>query len=115
LHYAVFYAEGDVLVFEIAANAFLWRMVRSIVGTLVELDREDAPETSMRDILESRDRERVGVTAPSRGLFLWNVEYYAKPTRQGRRPELPDLPASVTTVIQPERLVPGLGWIREDA
>lgn len=122
LHYAAFHAEGDALVFEIAANAFLWRMVRSIVGTLVGLDREGAPESAMHEILESRDRERVGVTAPSRGLFLWNVEYYARPTRQGRRLMPPEsITTSATacattsaTTGHPNRLVPGIGWIRED-
>lgn len=75
LYHAGFSAEGDALVFEIEANAFLWRMVRSIVGTLIELDAEGAPETAMRDALESRDRSRAGQTAPARGLFLWNVRY----------------------------------------
>jgi tRNA pseudouridine38-40 synthase len=42
LHHAVFYVEGDALVFDISANAFLWRMVRSLVGTLVELDANGA-------------------------------------------------------------------------
>jgi len=86
LHHAAFYAEGDAVVFDVAANAFLWRMVRSLVGTLVELDASGAPDTAMRDILEARDRERAGTTAPARGLFLWNVEYYDPPTGSGRRP-----------------------------
>lgn len=85
LHHAAFYAEGDAVVFDIAANAFLWRMVRSLVGTLVELDATGAPESAMRDILESRERGRAGVTAPANGLFLWNVEYYDPPTGSGRR------------------------------
>ncbi len=84
LHHAAFYPEGDALVFDIAANAFLWRMVRSIVGTLVELEAAGAPESAMRDILESRDRGRAGATAPARGLFLWDVQYYDPPTRAGR-------------------------------
>ncbi len=90
LHHAAFYAEGDAIVFDIAANAFLWRMVRSLVGTLVELEASGASDSAMRDILESRDRSRVGATAPSRGLFLWNVAYYDPPTRSGRHRHDPD-------------------------
>lgn len=87
LHNAVFYAEGNALVFEIAANAFLWKMVRSITGTLVELDAAGAPPEAMRDALLARDRSMAGTTAPARGLFLWNVEYYP----QGGRPPEPAL------------------------
>ncbi len=112
LHHAVFYVEGDTLVFDISANAFLWRMVRSLVGTLIELDANGAQPTAMRDILESRDRNRAGVTAPARGLFLWDVEYYDPPTRLGRR----TLEASSAS-NRPDRadagprLVPGIGWL----
>lgn len=85
LHHAVFYAEGDGLVFDIEANAFLWRMVRSIVGTLIELDAQGAADSAMRELLDSRDRSKAGVTAPAHGLFLWSVEYYDPPTRAGRK------------------------------
>lgn len=70
-----FYPAGQRLVYEIAADAFLWKMVRSIVGTIIELAGEDGDEKAMEDILVSRDRKRVGQTAPSRGLFLERVEY----------------------------------------
>lgn len=114
LHYAGFHAEADMLVFEIAANAFLWRMVRSIVGTLIGLDREGAPEGALRSILDSRDRGRVGVTAPARGLFLWNVEYYSRPTRTGRRAVQSGEAAAGSGCGSASRLVPGLGWILEE-
>ena len=84
LYHAAFHAEGDGLVFDIAANAFLWRMVRSIVGTLVGLDAQGAADTAMQALLEARDRSKAGVTAPAHGLFLWNVDYYDPPTRAGR-------------------------------
>ena len=38
----------------------------------------------MEAALRSKDRSLAGPTAPARGLFLWNVEYYASPTRPGR-------------------------------
>lgn len=90
LHHAVFYAEGDAIVFDIAANAFLWRMVRSLVGTLIGLEASGAADSAMHDILESHDRSLVGATAPAHGLFLWNVQYYDPPTRSGRHRPLRD-------------------------
>jgi tRNA pseudouridine38-40 synthase len=78
--------EGDALVYEIAANAFLWRMVRSLVGSMLFFESEagDRAAELMEKALRSRDRSLAGPTAPARGLFLWNVEYYASPTRPGR-------------------------------
>jgi tRNA pseudouridine38-40 synthase len=75
LYKAVFYPDGERLVFEIGANAFLWKMVRSITGTLVDLESRGAGEADFRRILESRDRKLAGPTAPATGLFLWDVRY----------------------------------------
>lgn len=67
--------DEKVLVFEIEANAFLWKMVRTITGTLIELDRDNKPVDSFKKILEAKNRCMAGVTAPSAGLFLWNVKF----------------------------------------
>lgn len=72
---AQFFFEGEYLVFQITANAFLWKMVRSIIGTLIELERTGASCLEFKSILESRQRKRAGPTAPAEGLFLWNVQY----------------------------------------
>ena len=61
--------------FRIAANSFLWKMVRSIVGTIVELELNGGTEERMRQVLEARDRSFAGATAPARGLFLERVLY----------------------------------------
>jgi len=73
---AIFYPEGDGLVFEIAANAFLWKMVRSIAGTLLHCEERAAPLETVRDIIDARDRKLAGPTLPAQGLFLWKVDYY---------------------------------------
>ena len=79
----VFHADwkvvaGDVpglLRFEISANAFCHQMVRSIVGTLVEVGMGKLHAGDMRGILEQRNRQFAGQVAPSHGLVLWEVAY----------------------------------------
>ena len=65
----------ELLVFQIEANAFLWKMVRTLTGTLVNLDKTGAPEDAMKKILEARDRKVAGVTAPPIGLFLYEIKF----------------------------------------
>lgn len=77
IYNAVFFPQGEnQVVFEITANAFLWRMVRSLTGTMVELESSSNPKKVFFEILESSDRTRAGVTAPPQGLFLWDVSYF---------------------------------------
>ncbi|MGN0740629.1 MAG: tRNA pseudouridine(38-40) synthase TruA [Treponema sp.] len=63
------------LVFEITANAFLWKMVRSLVGSLIYFEKSGKDENYFKAVLESCDRSRAGPTAPPQGLFLWNVSF----------------------------------------
>jgi tRNA pseudouridine38-40 synthase len=61
--------------FEIEANGFLKQMVRSIVGTLVEIGKGRMKSEDLRKILNSKDRKEAGPTAPAQGLFLKEVRY----------------------------------------
>ena len=70
--------QNEKLVFEICANAFLWKMVRSLTGTMIELEAKGFDEKEFRSVLESKDRKRAGLTAPAQGLFLWNVCFEGK-------------------------------------
>jgi tRNA pseudouridine38-40 synthase len=75
--------EGDYVWLEIAANAYLHHMVRNIVGTLLDVQREPDPAVAMARVLASGDRRFAGATAPPAGLYLWRVDYppvYAIPT-----------------------------------
>ena len=72
---AVFYQERQFLVFKIVGSSFLWRMVRSVVGTLLELVEADRSPGSLRTIIESRDRGAAGTTAAAKGLSLHRVVY----------------------------------------
>jgi tRNA pseudouridine38-40 synthase len=67
--------DGDLLVFEIAGNGFLRYMVRSLVGTLVEIGWRRRPPEDIARLLIQPDRSAAGRTAPPRGLFLMKVEY----------------------------------------
>ena len=66
--------EG-LLRFDIEAGAFCHQMVRSIVGTLVEMGRGARRAGEMSAILAARDRARAGRPAPPQGLDLWHVRY----------------------------------------
>jgi tRNA pseudouridine38-40 synthase len=67
--------EARLLRYEVTGTGFLRHMVRSIVGTLVEVGRGRTQASQMAVILDSRDRGQAGMTAPAQGLMLWNVEY----------------------------------------
>ena len=73
---ASFFIEGDRLVFEISANAFLWKMVRSIVGTFLRCEEKGFESDRLWEIIESRDWNLSGPIAPAEGLFLWKIDYY---------------------------------------
>ena len=64
-----------MLRFEIAGSAFCHQMVRSIVGTTVDVGLGRIHQTKMADILEARSREAAGTVAPPTGLILWEVGY----------------------------------------
>lgn len=61
--------------FDIEAGAFCHQMVRSIVGTLVEMGSGKKRAGEMRTILESKNRAAAGQIAPPQGLMLWEVRY----------------------------------------
>jgi tRNA pseudouridine38-40 synthase len=73
---ASFFIQGDMLIFEITANAFLWKMVRSMVGTLLYYEEKGLRPEALKTLISSGDRSLAGPTAPPQGLFLWSVAYY---------------------------------------
>ncbi len=61
--------------FTITANAFLFRMVRSIVGTLVLVGQGRMTPAAFREVLAALDRRLAGAAAPAHGLTLVSVNY----------------------------------------
>lgn len=72
-----FYLEHkeDLMVFTIEGNGFLYNMIRIIIGTLVDIGRERIKADKIPQILESKNRQLAGHTAPPQGLYLTRVFY----------------------------------------
>lgn len=67
--------QGDNVIFTVAADGFLYNMVRIMVGTLLDISKGKLKCGTLGDILESKDRCCAGVTAPPDGLYLAKVVY----------------------------------------
>lgn len=67
--------EGKYLYFTIEANGFLYNMVRTIVGTLLEVGRGKIDAEAIKDVLNKKNRIFAGPTAPARGLCLMEIKY----------------------------------------
>lgn len=70
--------EGDLILFDLAANAFLHHMVRNIVGCLVYVGKGKHPPEWMAGLLESRDRRLAAPTFSPDGLYLTGIGYDPK-------------------------------------
>lgn len=75
-------ADADVgsrpiVAIDVEGDAFLYKMVRTIAGTLVQVGRGRRPPEDVTTILASRDRRLAGPAAPAHGLFLMRVFYDA--------------------------------------
>ena len=66
--------QDDMVIFTVAADGFLYNMVRIMVGTAAEMASGTAGLT-VTEMIESLDRSKAGITAPAKGLFLNKVVY----------------------------------------
>ena len=67
--------EGHLITIRIRGNGFLYNMVRIIAGTLIKIGMHEMPETCIPSMLEAKNREAAGPTAPAQGLMLVGIEY----------------------------------------
>src|SRR5262245_46010850 len=66
---------GEYIWIDVEADGFLYNMVRSIAGTLIDVGRGHIPEGYVDEVLKAEDRRLAGPTAPPQGLFLMRVTY----------------------------------------
>lgn len=76
-------ADGNLYMIRIVADGFLPRMVRGIVGAVVEVGRGQHPAEWIAELLEIKDRRKGPMNAPAHGLTLWNVGYGLDEPGQG--------------------------------
>jgi tRNA pseudouridine38-40 synthase len=69
--------QGDWILIEATANAYLHHMMRNMAGLLIAIGRGDGPASWAKEVLEGRDRKRNAATAPAEGLYFWGVRYPA--------------------------------------
>jgi tRNA pseudouridine38-40 synthase len=67
--------HGDMIILDIYGNAFLYHMVRNMVGVLLEIGGGKRPVQWAYTVLQARDRTAAAVTAPAQGLYLVGVQY----------------------------------------
>ena len=67
--------KDDIIKFTVSGNGFLYNMVRIIVGTLLEIQQGKIEKDKIPFIIDSKNRENAGATAPACGLYLNKVIY----------------------------------------
>ncbi len=68
-------ASAEEIIFEITGDGFLYNMVRIIIGTLVEVGQGKKKAADLPGIIESKDRQNAGFTAPPQGLYLKKIYF----------------------------------------
>ncbi len=68
-------ADGKYIIIDIVGDRFLYNMVRTIVGTLLLIEKDNLEPLSMLNILKSKNRSNAGATADAIGLTLVHVGY----------------------------------------
>ncbi|MBQ7847110.1 MAG: hypothetical protein IJ344_02380 [Clostridia bacterium] len=69
------YRDGDLVIFRVCADGFLYNMVRIMAGTLVDISLGTIKNGSIADIIATGSRKLAGRTLPPEGLYLDRVDY----------------------------------------
>jgi tRNA pseudouridine38-40 synthase len=89
------YEDGDLVLIHVEGSHFIWKMVRRLVGVLVEVGRGALTPGAATALLEARSELPARLTAPASGLFLERVYY------EGDRRDVPVQPAVVIPAAAP--------------
>jgi tRNA pseudouridine38-40 synthase len=76
--------EGDLVLFRVNGSHFIWKLVRRLVGVIVEVGRGGLTPDEAAELLLSDSGQPARLTAPASGLFLASVRYEGDPPDQGR-------------------------------
>lgn len=82
--------QGEIILIDIKANAFLYHMVRNIAGSLIEVGKQQQPEQWFAEVFKGKDRTRAANTAPAGGLYFVRA-YYPEQFKlpvEGKKPVL---------------------------
>jgi tRNA pseudouridine38-40 synthase len=75
IHHCEITRQGEYIIVDIKANAFLHHMVRNIVGSLMRVGQSQETTDWIKEVLELKNRCLAGVTAPPEGLYFVEVDY----------------------------------------
>jgi len=92
LYFIDVYRDGDKIIIDISANAFVHHMVRNIAGALMEIGMGKHPVDWTQSLLDVKSRKLAGITAPPHGLYLTGV-YYPECYGLAKHPVFNKLPA----------------------
>lgn len=76
--------NGDILLYRVRSNGFLYNMVRILTGTLLAVGEGKLAPEDIPAVTDSRDRSNAGITMPAHGLYLNRVFYPPERLRAGR-------------------------------
>ncbi len=92
MYFIEVYRQEEQVIMDISANAFLHHMVRNIAGVLMAIGSGEQPVAWTQVLLEKKNRQKGGVTAPPHGLYLGGV-YYPEQYGLPKHPIFEKLPA----------------------
>jgi len=75
IFYSKWQKNGQLLIYDIKGDGFLYNMVRIIVGTMVDIGKGRFEPEIIEQAIENQQRNSIGVTAPPQGLYLMEVFY----------------------------------------